>query len=97
MGIKDRSLIEKTNQVFIALTATAIQRGLSVCKNCEFRRPVEFHPGGAAQTVCDTCNVNQMLGNPCIAVFCGLDLGLYLSLAEVLAQNVGFIRSIGYQ
>jgi len=42
MGMKDRSLIDKINPTFIALTATAIHHCLSAWKTGEFRVPPEF-------------------------------------------------------
>jgi len=48
MGMKDRSLIDKINLTFIALTATAIHHCLLVWKTGEYRLPPEFGSGGGA-------------------------------------------------
>jgi hypothetical protein len=49
MGMKDRSLIDKINPTFIALTATAIHHYQSAWKTDVFRVPPVFSPRGGAQ------------------------------------------------
>jgi hypothetical protein len=48
MGMKDKSLIDKINPTFIALTATAIHHCLWAWNTGEFRVPLEFGSGGGA-------------------------------------------------
>jgi hypothetical protein len=49
MEMKDRSLIDKINPTFIALTATAIHHYQSAWKTDMFRVQPEFSPRGGAQ------------------------------------------------
>jgi len=73
MGMKDKSLIDKLNPTFIALTTTAIHPCLSAWKRVEFRVPQEFGLGGAAQCKCDTRNITHGVNNACTDVFRHLD------------------------
>jgi len=94
MGMKDRSLIDKTNPTFIALTATAIHHCLSAWKTGEFRVPPEFGPGGGAQRKCDTRNINHAVNNACTDVFRRLDADFRSSSPEVQAKKIDNIRSM---
>ena len=73
MGMKDRSLSDKINLTFIALTATAIHRCLSAWNTAEFRVPSAFGPGGRTQLKCDTRNIDDAVNNACTDVFRHLD------------------------
>lgn len=94
MGMKDRSLIDKINPTFIALTATAIHHCLSAWKTGEFRVPPEFGPGGGAQRKCDTRNINHAVNNACTDVFRRLDADFRSSSPEVQAKKIDNIRSM---
>jgi hypothetical protein len=94
MGMKDRSLIDKINPTFIALTATAIHHCLSAWKTGEFRVPPEFGPGGGAQRKCDTRNINHAVNNACTDVFRRLDGDFRSSSPEVQAKKIDNIRSM---
>ena len=94
MGMKDRSLIDKINLTFIALTATAIHHCLSAWKTGEFRVPPEFGPGGGAQRKCDTRNINHAVNNVCTDVFRRLDADFRSSSPEVQAKKIDNIRSM---
>ena len=94
MGMKDRSLIDKINPTFIALTATAIHHCLSAWKTGEFRVPPEFGPGGGAQRKCDTRNINHTVNNACTDVFHRLDADFRSSSPEVQAKKIDNIRSM---
>jgi len=94
MGMKDRSLIDKINPTFIALTATAIHHCLSAWKRGEFRVPPEFGPGGGAQHKCDTRNINHAVNNACTDVFRRLDADFRSSSPEVQAKRIDNIRSM---
>jgi len=69
MGMKDRSLMDKINPTFIALTATAINHCVSAWKAGEFRVLLEFGSGGGAQRKCDTRIINHMVDNACTDIF----------------------------
>jgi len=92
--MKDRSLIDKINPTFIALTATAIHHCLSAWKTGEFRVPPEFGPGGGAQRMCDTRNIHHAVINGCTDVFRRLDTDFRSSSPEVQAKNIDNIRSM---
>jgi hypothetical protein len=94
MGMKDRSLIDKINPTFIALTTTAIHHFLSAWKTGEFRVSPEFGPGGGAQRKCDTRNINQAVNNACTDVFRRLNADFRSSLPEVQAKMIDTIRSM---
>ena len=94
MGMKDRSLIDKINPTFIALTATAIHHCLSAWKTGEFRVPPEFGPGGGAQRKCDARNINHAVNNACTDVFRRLDADFRSSSPEVQAKKIDNIRSM---
>ena len=94
MGMKDRSLIDKINPTFIALTTTAIHHCLSAWKTGEFRVPPEFGPGGGAQRKCDTRNINHAVNNACTDVFRRLDADFRSSSPEVQAKKIDNIRSM---
>lgn len=94
MGMKDRSLIDKINPTFIALTATAIHHCLSAWKTGEFRVPPEFGPGGGAQRKCDTRNIDHAVNNACADVFRRLDADFRSSSPEVQAKKIDNIRSM---
>jgi hypothetical protein len=87
-------LIDKINQTFIALTATAIHHCLSAWKTDEFRVLPEFGPGGGAQRKCDTRNINHRVNNACTDVFHRLDTDFLSSLPEVQAKKIDNIRSM---
>jgi hypothetical protein len=92
--MKDRSLIDKINPTFIALTATAIHHCLSAWKTGEFRVPPQFGPGGGAQRKCDTRNINHAVNNACTDVFRRLDADFRSSSPEVQAKKIDNIRSM---
>jgi len=94
MGRKDRSLIDKINPTFIALTATAIHQCLSAWKTGEFRVPPEFGPGGGAQCKCDTRNIDHAVIIACTDVFRRLDADFRSSSPEVEAKEIDNIRSM---
>jgi len=88
MGMKDRSLIDKINLTFIALTATAIHPCLSAWKIGQFRLPPEFGSGGGAQSKCYTRNINHAFNNACTDVFRRLDVDFCSSSPEVQANKI---------
>jgi len=92
--MKDRSLIDKINPTFIALTATAIHHCLSAWKTGELRVPPEFGPGGGAKRKCDTRHINHAVNNACTDVFCRLDADFRSSSPEVQAKKIDNIRSM---
>jgi len=92
--MKDRSLIDKINPTFIALTKTAIHHCLSALKTGEFRVPPEFGPGGGAQRKCDTRNIDHAVNNACTDVFHHLDVDWRSSSPEVQAKKIDTIHSM---
>ena len=92
--IKDRSLIDKINLTFIALTATAIHHCLSAWKSGEFRVPPVFGPGGGAQRKCDRRKINHAVNNACRDVFCHLNTDFHSSSSEVEAKKLVNIHSM---
>jgi hypothetical protein len=94
MGIKDRSLIDKINPIFIALTTTAIHHCLLAWTTGEFRLSPEVGPGGGAQRKCDTRNQNQVGNNSCTVVFLRLDAVFLSSSPEVQAKKIENIYSM---
>ena len=92
--MKDRSLIDKINRTFIALTATAIHHCLSAWKTGELRVPPELGPGGGAQRKCDTRNINHAVNDAGTDVFCCLDADFCCSSPEVQARKIDNIRSM---
>jgi len=95
--MKDRSLIDKINRIFIALTTTAIHHCLSAWKIGEFRVPPEFGPGGGAQCKCDARNINHTVNNACTDVFRRLDADFGSSSPEVPAKKIDNIRCMIHQ
>jgi hypothetical protein len=87
VGMKERSLIDKINPTFIALTATAIHECVSTWKTGEFRVPPEFGPGGGAEGKCDTRNINDTVNNASTDVFRHLDADFCSSSPEVQAKR----------
>ena len=69
IGMKDRSLIDEINLTFIALTTTAIHHCLLAWNLGQFRVPLEFGSGSAAQHKCDTRNIHQAVDNARTDVF----------------------------
>jgi hypothetical protein len=94
MRMQDRSLIDKINPTFMALTATAIHHYLSVCTTAEFRVPPEFGLGGGARFECDTTNIHHGVNNACQDVFRSLDEDFRSSSQVVQANKIGNIRSM---
>jgi len=94
MGMKDRSLIDKINSTFIALTATAIHHCLSAWKTGGFRVPPEFGPGGGARCKYNTRNINHAVNDACTDVFRRLDTDFRSSSPEVQAKTRDFICSM---
>jgi len=92
--MKDRSLIEKVDPTFIALTTTAIHHCLTAWTTGEFRVPPGFGPGGGAQRKCDTRNINHTVNNACTDVFHRLDPDFCSSSPELQAKNRENIRSL---
>jgi len=86
--MQDRSLIDKINPTFIAITATAIHHCLSAWKTGEFRVLPEFGPGGGAERKCDTRNINHVVNTACTDVFRHLDADFRSSSPEVQAENI---------
>jgi len=93
----DRSLIDKINQTFIALTPTAMHYILSAWKTGEFQLPPEFGPERAAQCKCDTRNINQKVNNACTDVFHRLDADFCLFSLQVQAKKIDNICSMIHQ
>jgi len=92
--MKDRSLIDTINPIFIALTATAIHHCLSAWKTAKFRVLPDFGPGGAAQHKCNTRNINHGVNNECTDVFPHLDADFRYSMPEVQAKMMDNISSM---
>lgn len=66
--MNDTSFIDKTNQTFIALTATAIHYRLSAWTTDECRVTPEFGPGGGAHLMCNTRNIGHTVNRSCTDV-----------------------------
>jgi hypothetical protein len=94
MGMKNRSLIDKINPTFIALTAMAIHRCLSAWKTGDFRVLPEFGPQDGAQRKCDTRKINHPVNNACADVFRRLDMDFSSSSPAVQAKTIDNIRSM---
>jgi len=94
MGMKDRSLIDKINPTFIALTATAIHHCLSAWKTGKFRVPPERDPGGGAQCKWDTRNIDHAVNNACTVQCHRLDADFRSFSPEVQAKEIDIIRSM---
>jgi len=94
MGMKVRSLIDKVNLTFIALTAMAIHHCLSARKTGVFTVPPEFGPGGGAQRMCVTRNINHAVNNACTDVFCHPNADFRSSSPEVEAKKIDNICSM---
>jgi len=94
MGMKDRSLIEKINPTFFALTTMAMHHYLSACKTGKIWVPQGFGPGGVAQRKCDTRNSNPAVNDACTDVFRHLDVDICSSLPEVPAKKIDIIRAM---
>jgi len=94
MGMEDRSLFDKSNLTFIALTATAIHYCLLAWKTAEFGITPEFGPGGGAQCKCDTIAVTHLVNIACIDGFRHLDTDFRSSSPEAQANEIVNIRSI---
>jgi hypothetical protein len=94
MGMQDRSLIDKINPIFIALTAMAIHHCLSAWNTGEFRVPSEFGPGGGVQCKCDTKIINHAVNKACTDVFSQLDMDFRSSSPEVQATKIDYICSM---
>jgi hypothetical protein len=77
MGMKDRSLIDKINPTFIALTMTAILHYLLAWKTGKFRVPPDVGPAGGVQRTCDASDINHGVNNACIDVFRHLDMDFH--------------------
>jgi len=92
--MKDRSLIDKINPTFIALTAMGIQHCQSAWTTGEFRVPPEFGPGGGAQCKCDTRNINHTVNNACTDVSCHLYADFCSSTPNIQGKKIENIRSI---
>jgi len=92
MGMKDRSLIDKINRPFIALTTTAIHHCLSAGKTGKFRVPPEFGPGGGAQRKCVTRDINHAVNIACTDVFRRPDADFRSSSPEVQAKRIDNIH-----
>jgi len=94
VGMKDRSLIDKINLTFIALTATAIDHCLSAWKTCNFRGPPAFGRGGGAGHKWHTWYINHSVNNACPDVFRWLDADFLSSSPEVQAKKIDDIHTI---
>jgi hypothetical protein len=94
MGMKDRSLIDKINPIFIALTAMAIHNYVLAWKPSKFRVPAEFSRGGEVQCKCDTRNINGAVNMACTNVFGSLDANFHSSSLQVQAEKIHNIRSM---
>jgi len=95
--MKDRSLTDKINPTFIALTAMAIQHCLSAWKTGQYWVPPEFGPEGGAQRKCDTRNINYAVNNACTDGFRRLYADFRSSLPDVQAKMINTIRSMIHQ
>jgi len=94
MGIQDRSLIDKINPTFIALTATAIDYCQSDWKTGGLRVQPEFRPGGGAQRTCDTRKIDHAFNNAHTDEFHPLDVDFRSSWPEVQAKIIHNIHGI---
>jgi len=91
--MKDRSLIDKINPTFIALSGTAIHRCLSARTIGVLRVLPEFGLGGETQRKCDTGNINHPVNAECTDVFDCFDVDFYSTSPEVPAHKIDNIRS----
>jgi len=94
MRMTDRSLIDKINPTFIALTATAIHRCLAAWTPGRFSVLPEFGRAGGAQRECDTWTINHTFINACTDVFRHLDIDFCSSSPQVQAKEIDNIRSM---
>jgi len=92
--MKGRSLIDKMNQTFIALTTTAMHHSLSAWTPGEFRVPPEFGSGGGAHRMCDTRNIFHTVNDPLTDAFCCLNADFLSSSPVVEAKMLNTGRSI---
>jgi len=92
--MKDRSLNNRVNRRFIALTAMAIHHCLSGLKTGQFRVPPEFDPGDGAQCQCNRRNINQTVNIACTDVFRHLDTDFCSSLPVVQPKKTCSIPSM---
>jgi hypothetical protein len=94
MGLKHRSLIDKINPIFVALTTTAIHPCLLPWNTGESIVLPEFGPGGGAQHKCDTRNINHTVNNPCTDGFLRLEADFHSSSPTTQAKKRDIIHSI---
>jgi len=92
--MKDRSLIDTINPIFIALTARAIHHCLSASQTMKFWVPPEFGPGGGAQRKCDTRNIKHAVNIACTDLFCRLVPDFRSSSSEVQSNMINTIHSM---
>jgi len=84
--MKDRSLIGKINQTFVALTTMAIAQWLSARKTGEFRVALDFGLGGGAQRKCARRTIIHIVNNACTDEFCPLNTDFCSSSPGVQAK-----------
>lgn len=83
MGMKHRSLIDKINLTFIALTATAIHHGQSAYQTGDCWVLPEFLLGGGVQCKCNTTHIDPAVAETYADVFLRLDTDFGSSLQQV--------------
>jgi len=88
MGMKDRSLIDKINQIFIALPATTIHHSLMPWKTGKYKVPSELAPRGGVHNKYDARDGNHADNNALTDVFCCSNMDICVSLAEVPAKRI---------
>jgi len=95
--MKDGSLIDIINLIFISLTAPTIHHCLSVYKPGEFTLPPEIGLGGGAQHKYNTRVINHLEMDECGDVFHLLNVNFHSSSPELQANKTDNIRSIIHQ
>jgi hypothetical protein len=81
------SLIDKVTPTFVAITATAICHCLSAGNTGKLRVPPKCGPGGGAQYMCDTRNINHTVNSACIDEFPLHDTYLRSSVPEAQSKR----------
>jgi len=92
--MKDRSLIDKMNLTFIAITAMAIHHCLLAWDTDELRFLPEFGCGCGVWPTCDTRNINHAVNDAYTDEFHRLDVEFCSSLPQFEAKKQDNIRCI---
>jgi hypothetical protein len=94
MGMKDCSLSDKINQIFITLTTTAIHYGLLAWTIGTFGVPIYFGLEGMAQHMCETRYINYPVSNPCTDTSSGIEVNFHSAVPAAHAEMTDDIHSM---